>query len=171
MNRTNAKALCGLMIAAWCGLGTTACGGDDDDEAVPTPGKAHIEIQGTWGNATFMETDAISDTEWSSAFGDDDPTVSTIAEFDNGTRYAIVQGPDGGTFSYTVWTKPEDDTFYYCSANYFCPTAEAARNGDDSVEGCSAPTFDETADLDTTGCGVGTPDSPGGFSWTKLTKQ
>src|SRR5262249_37158780 len=40
-----------------------------------------IEIEGTWVNEDFGETDIIADATWSSAFGTSDPSVYEITEF------------------------------------------------------------------------------------------
>jgi hypothetical protein len=153
----------GLLVGLT--LGAFGCAEGDIEPAAGDG--AGIEIEGTWGNALFGETDVIDDESWSSDFGDG-PTVSEIVEFSNSERYAVLSGadftdPEKTVYSRIVWTEPEGDSFYFCTATFGCETAEltATGDGDDENMICDAPMPDET-DLDK-GCD--------GFSWTQLTKQ
>jgi hypothetical protein len=152
----------GWALCSALALGVTACGGDDD--SAPAPGKADIEVKGTWANADFGETDTVDDTSWSAQFGDSDPTVSTIVEYSNDERSAVLLTPadasfNPGTYEQYVWTKPADGSFYYCTASFGCASADQAKNGP-ADETCTLNDVDP-ADLEDKGCG--------GFSWTKLT--
>jgi len=166
-NMKRLSGIFGLVLACACGLGVTACG-DDDDNNAPAPGKADIEVKGTWTNADFgdVETDVINDTSWSAQYGDSDPSVSTIVEYSNDTRSAVILTPDAAsfnpsTYSNYVWTKPAGGVFYYCSASYGCASADQAKNGpaDDTC------TLSDVDDSDPANSGCGT------FAWTKLTAQ
>jgi hypothetical protein len=91
-------------------------------------------------------------------------------EFSNGERDAVLSGPDFAdpektVYSRVVWTKPEDGSFYYCTATYGCETPDQTLAGDDDDENhvCDAPMVDET-DLDGVGCG-------GAFPWSLLTQE
>jgi hypothetical protein len=135
-----------------------------------------IEIEGTWVNLDFDETDIIDDTSWSSAFGSSPASVYVIDEFSNSERYAIRKSPFDGTFDRVVWTKPENGEFYYCTVIFGCETADltesgvsadgaagaAGAGGAGGVPQCQlSPVSD--ADPDHGGCGA--------FPWTKLTHQ
>jgi hypothetical protein len=152
----------GWVLGCALGLGVTACGGNDDD--APAPGKADIEVKGTWTNSDFGETDTIDDSAWSSSFDDSDPTVSSIVEYSNDDRSLVILTPDDasfnpGTYSKYVWTKPASGSFYYCTASFGCASADQAKNGP-ADDACTLSDVDAT-DLEGTGCG--------GFAWTKLT--
>jgi hypothetical protein len=153
---------CWALLGA-LGLGVTACGGNDDD--APAPGKADIEVKGTWSSpGPYAETDVIDDASWSSQFGDSDPSVSKIVEYSNDERSAVILTPDDAafnpsTYSRFVWTEPAGGSFYYCIAAYGCASAEQAKNGP-SDDSCTLSDVD-ASDPENAGCG--------GFAWTKLT--
>jgi len=165
MNRLSFQTVITWSLSAALSAFSVGC---EEGDITPQPSEhTHIEIEGTWGNEDFGQTDVIDDTTWSTDFGKG-PTVSEIVEFSNAERYAVRRSPDDaeylpGTYDYTVWTAPEGDSFYVCTASYGCETPELAATGDDDDENkvCDPPMPDET-DLDGKGCG--------GFSWTKLTK-
>jgi hypothetical protein len=147
------------------GLGVTACGANDD--TAPAPGKADIEVKGTWSSGgSYPETDVIDDTSWSAQFGDSDPSVSTVVEYSNDERTAVILTPDDVTFnpatySEFVWTKPAGGAFYYCIAAYDCASPEQAKNGP-SDGYCTLSDIDDS-DPENAGCGT--------FPWTKLSEQ
>ena len=165
MIRSSLKALIpGLSLVL--GLGLLGCA---EGDIAPAPGgdADGIEIEGTWENALYGEIDVIDDESWSSDFGDG-PTVSEIVEFSNSERYAVLSGadftdPDKTVYSRVVWTEPEGDSFYFCTATFGCETVEltATGYGDEETITCNAPMPDQT-DMDK-GCG--------GFSWTALSKK
>ena len=165
MNRSSFLAVIrGVYLVL--GIGVVGCA---EGDIAPAPGGEGdgIEIEGTWENALFGETDVINDESWSSDFGDG-PSVSEIVEFSNSERYAVLSGadfadPEKTVYSRVVWTEPEGDSFYFCTATFGCETPEltATGDGDDENMTCDAPTPD-APDMDK-GCG--------GFPWTELSKQ
>jgi hypothetical protein len=173
------------------GLTTPGCSGDDDSAPAPQPA-AHIEIQGTWGNSAFGETDVIDDKTWSTDYGGP-ATMLSIDEYSNSERYAIRKAPDDaafnpGTFDRVVWTKPAGGEFYYCTVTYGCATAALTETGEhktnDGAGGASGG--DGAAGAGGAGSGEGEPmtcqlsaidaSDPenggcGDFPWTKLTAK
>jgi hypothetical protein len=149
--------------------GTSAVGGAGGQNSGP------IEIEGTWVNHDFDETDVIDDTTWSSAYGSSEPSTYDIVEFSNGERYAIRKSPFDGTFDRTLWTKPEGGVFYYCTAIYGCDSADLTEQGEAATGAagaagaggagsgtCQLSPVDDS-DPEHGGCGT--------FPWTKLTHQ
>jgi hypothetical protein len=165
MNRLSLQTVIAWSFSVALSAFSVGC---EEGDITPGPSEdTHIEIEGTWGNELFGQTDTIDDTSWSTetSFG---TTVSEIVEFSNAERYAVLGGPDLAdsektVYSRVVWTAPDGDSFYVCTASYGCETPELTATGDDDDKNkvCDPPMPDET-DLDGAGCG--------GFSWTKLTK-
>jgi hypothetical protein len=165
MNRLSFQTVITWSLSAALSAFSVAC---EEGDITPQPSEdTHIEIEGTWGNELFMQVDVIDDTSWSTDFGMG-PTVSEIVDFSNAERYAVLSGadyeePEKTVYSRVVWTAPQDDSFYFCTASYRCETPELTATGDDDDENmvCDPPMPDET-DLDAKGCA--------GFPWTKLSK-
>lgn len=162
MNRLS-SGVSRFLVWSALGLGVTGCGGDDDSSPAQTQTQKDIEVKGTWTNADFGETDVIDDTSWSTQYGDSDPTASTIVEYSNDDRSAVLLAPDDAafnpsTYSAIVWTAVDSGSFYYCAASFGCASAEQAKNGP-SDDTCTVSDVDDT-DLDGQGCG--------GFAWTEL---
>lgn len=165
MDRLSFRPVVAWSLSAALSIFSVGC---DEGDITPQPsGDTHIEIEGTWGNELFGQTDVIDDMRWSTetSFG---TTVSEIVEFSNAERYAVLGGadlvdPEKTVYSRAVWTAPAGDSFYVCTASFGCETPELTMtgDGDDENQVCDPPMPDET-DLDGKGCG--------GFSWTKLTK-
>ena len=164
MSRSSINVFRRLGFFALCSLATAGCAGDDD--AAPLPkAVVHIEIAGSFTSSVGGETETIDDTSWTTTYG-----FSTIVSFDNSARYAVLKdtGPNASfpnTFAYIGWTAPMDGAFYYCTANYNCPTVEEAKGAtDNSIPGCYVPVLDSSDPL-RGGCGATNR------KWTKLTKQ
>jgi hypothetical protein len=165
MNRLSFQTVITWSLSAALSAFSVGC---EEGDITPQPAPdTHIEIEGTWGNEDYGQTDVIDDASWSTDFGMG-PTVSEIVEFSNAERYAVLSGadymePEKTVYSRVVWTAPEGDSFYACTASFGCETPELTATGDDDDENkvCNPPMPDET-DLDGKGCA--------GFPWTKLTK-
>lgn len=145
MDRISHSTLLALTLMA--PLALTALGGCADDGG-SRPGQPDgASIVGRWANGWGGE-ETISATAWND---------SAIVSFDGAARVAIVQSPawdpfTPGKFARHEWTTPAaDGTFYYCTAAFGLPSAEAA---------LAAPPAD-ASDPANAGCG--------GFSWTHLT--
>jgi hypothetical protein len=154
--RWSAKAFELTAFAMALSLFTVGCEGDDDDDdkgANNTPAVTHLELNGSWENKDFAETDVIDDASWTTAFGDGDPVTSSIETFDNDENYLVYSGPDG-KYSRIVWTEIDGDSFYDCTVDFGLDTLDAAL--------ASEKTADDS-DPDNAGCG--------GFPWTKLTRK
>jgi hypothetical protein len=165
MNRSSFQTVITWSLSA--ALSAFSLGCEEGDITPQTSENTHIEIEGSWGNELFGQSEVIDDTTWSTDFGSG-PTVLEIVEFSNAERHAVLKGadyidPEKTVYSRNVWTAPEGDSFYFCTASYGCETPELTATGDDDDDNkvCDPPMPDET-DLDGNGCG--------GFSWTKLTK-
>ncbi|MCA9515548.1 MAG: hypothetical protein KC635_11445 [Myxococcales bacterium] len=137
----SSRAVSTSLLALSLALGLGACSEAEGDPAGPA------SITGRWLNAWGYE-ETISATAWNDG---------AIVAFDPEARVAVVQSPawdpyTPGKFARHEWTAPTaDGTFFYCTAAFGLPTAEAA---------LAAPAADAT-DPGNGGCG--------GFSWTHLT--
>jgi hypothetical protein len=117
-----------------------------------------LEIQGTWTNADYGETDVIDDTTWSTDYGSG-PSVGTIATWSNVDNRLVRRAPADATYNplkYDVitWTEIDGDHFYFCTVAFGIETLGEAE---------SDTTPYDASDPENGGCGS--------FPWTKLTRQ
>lgn len=127
----------------------SGCGGFSWTRLVPN---ANIEVEGTY-ISSFGGMESVANDAWDFGY-----LVAAVISFNNATRVAITQNPDGepdtfpNTFSRVVWTAPDaDGAFYYCTSDFGKATAEDA---------AMMPTMVDDTDPGVSGCG--------GFPWTKL---
>jgi hypothetical protein len=150
-----------LVLGLFCASSVLAgCGDADDPPLNPIEEQGELEIKGTW-DSSFGGVDTITDDTWLEEGGEGD-TAYTFEQLivsylnDENELVTEVAGMDGAspTYSRTVWTEIDGDSFYFCTTDFLLSSAAAAE---------ARNTVPDDSDPDNSGCGD--------FSWTKLTRQ
>jgi hypothetical protein len=112
------------------------------DATAPDAGPTPIAIVGIWTDDTYVGDGDMEIT--ATMYG-----ASSIIEYDNTTRYAIVTNPfQAGTYNKIVWTPLNNGSFYQCTQDYGKATVAEAKAttmkadpSNPTVDGCGNADF------------------------------